>query len=85
MEADNKPQTPTADQLLQLLDIQLTATRERRTASESNRTTFRVLALAFIVIGAAVSLWVLMYVLEEMRPQKNNESAGTELPLESAE
>lgn len=59
-----------SEQLIKMLDIQLAASRNKRTAETSNRNAMRIFAIAFIVIGAALALWVLMYMLEEMRPEK---------------
>ncbi len=59
-----------SEQLLKLLDVQLMASRQKRTELDSGRNSMRIFAIIFIVFGAAIALWVLMYMLEEMRPEK---------------
>lgn len=70
MEENKKPDPPTPEQLLKLLDAQMVASRQRRESQGTNRTAVRIFLLGFIVVGAALALWVLMYMLEEMRPNR---------------
>jgi hypothetical protein len=61
---------PEAEQLLKLLDMQLAAARERRNAKGNSRSHAGIIGLAVILGGAALALWMLMFMLEEMRPEK---------------
>ena len=67
---ENKSAQPTPEQLLKLLDAQMNASRQQRAERESGRRTIQVVSIAVIAIGAAVALWVLMFMLEDMRPAK---------------
>jgi hypothetical protein len=62
-------QQPQAEQLLKMLELQMAASRERRGATKSKRSNVGVIGLAIIVIGAGIALWMLMTMLEQMRPQ----------------
>jgi hypothetical protein len=84
MEENNHPQQPTPDQLLRLLDIQMAESRRKREAQATKSNTFRVLAMVIIVGGAALALWVLMYMLDEMRAAKNSEGADGSVTVESS-
>jgi hypothetical protein len=70
MDEKTKSEQPTPEQLLRMLDLQMTAMRERRSAQTPNRGPLRIFAVGIIVVGAALALWVLMYLLEDMRPAK---------------
>jgi hypothetical protein len=77
MEETNHSQQPTAEQLLKLLDTQLASMRQKREVeSPSSRNALRVFSLCVIVFGAALALWVLMYMLDEMRPPKPEATAA---------
>jgi hypothetical protein len=69
MNEEKSPQ-PQAEQLLKMLDIQLAAVRERRSAKGAGRSNAGLIGLVVIVAGAAVALWILMEMLEQMRPQR---------------
>lgn len=75
MNEEKTPQ-PQAEQLLKLLDMQLAAARERRGAKDFKRSNTGMIGLVVIVTGAAVALWILMTMLEGMRPpQPQNQPA----------
>ena len=73
---ENKNAQPEAEQLLKLLDIQLAAARDRRNATGSKRSSAGMIGLAVIVAGAAFALWILMTMLDQMRPQQRENPAG---------
>jgi uncharacterized iron-regulated membrane protein len=62
------------EQLLKLLDVQLMAVRQRRAAKETSRTGFRVFSIVAIIALLIGSLWVAMYLLEDMRANKDREA-----------
>lgn len=68
MNHEKNPQ-PQAEQLLKMLELQMAASRKRRGATESKRSNVGVIGLAIIVIGAGFALWMLMAMLEQMRPK----------------
>jgi len=76
----DKTQEPNSEQLLKLLEMQLAEARNRRTARETGRGKAGTIGLVVIVGGAALALWVLLQVLEQMRPQHGarRESAAAE-------
>jgi hypothetical protein len=82
MEETNHSQQPNAEQLLKLLDSQMAALRQKREVNSPNRNAVRVFSLCVIVFGAALALWVLSYMLDEMRPGKAG-AAGSEAEVES--
>ena len=57
-----------------MLDLQLAAARERRSARGGERSHAGLIGLVVIMAGAAVALWLLMTMLEEMRPSRAEES-----------
>ncbi len=78
--------TPDADpeQLLKLLESQVAVARTRRAARESSRGRAGTIGLSIIVGGAAIALWMLLLLLEQMRPQQsapreNGSAAASEL------
>ena len=77
MNQDNSPQ-PQTEQLLKMLEAQLAASRAQRTSQNSSRSKTGLIGV--IVIGAAVALWMLMVMLEQMRPQHNESPAATGEP-----
>jgi hypothetical protein len=60
--------------------MRLAESRNRRTARETGRGKAGTIGLVVIVGGAAIALWVLLLVLEQMRPQHGTgrESAGAD-------
>lgn len=72
----DKTQEPNSEQLLKLLEMQLAEARSRRTARESGRGKAGTIGLVVIVGGAAIALWVLLLVLEQMRPQHGMRREG---------
>ncbi len=74
----DKTQEPNSEQLLKVLELQLASARERRLARDAGRGKAGTLGIVVIVAGAAVALWVLSAMLEQMRPQHGErmESAG---------
>ena len=78
MNPDNT-QEANPEQLLKLLETQVAAARERRAARETSRSKAGTIGLFIIVGGATIALWMLMLLLEQMRPQRaeRRESAST--------
>ncbi len=76
----DKTQEPNSEQLLKLLETQVAAARERRLVRETRQSKAGMVGLFIIVGGAAIALWVLMLLLEQMRPQsgERGESAKNE-------
>ena len=68
----NPDQTQEAnpEQLLKLLEQQVADARGRRTARETSRSKAGTIGLFIIVGGAAIALWMLMLLLDQMRPQR---------------
>ena len=81
----HQTQEPNPEQLLKLLEAQVADARNRRTARETSRGKAGTIGLFIIVGGAAIALWVLMMLLDQMRPQRGgrNESASAQ-PAEGA-
>ena len=67
----NEKDQPTPEQLLKLLDVQMEASRRARSTGKESRTSMRILSIGIIVVVAFVALWLLMMMLEEMRPSKS--------------
>ena len=69
------------EQLLKLIETQVAAARSRRTARETSRGKAGTIGLFIIVGGAAIALWILMLLLDQMRPQhaehRGNASAAS--------
>ena len=57
----------TPEQLLKLLDLQLSAQRQHRETSHRNRATILVLGVLFVVAAAAAALLVLGQMVEDYR------------------
>jgi hypothetical protein len=74
----DKTQEQDPEQLLKLLDMQVASARERRIARDAGRGRAGTIGLVVIVGGAAIALWMLSLLLEQMRPQHGErmESAG---------
>ena len=66
---NDKNAQPQAEQLLKLLEGQIAASRARRAAPDSSRSKAGLIGVILIVGGAAFALWMLMAMLEQMRPQ----------------
>ena len=69
------------EQLLKLIETQVAAARSRREARETSRGRAGTIGLFIIVGGAAIALWILMLLLDQMRPQhaeqRGNASAAS--------
>jgi len=65
----NETQETNPEQLLKLLEMQVAAARERRSAREAGRSHAGTVGLFIIVAGAAFALWMLTVLLDQMRPQ----------------
>lgn len=80
-----KTQEPTSEQLLKLLEMQVAAARERRAAHQGGHRKAGIIGLFIIVGGAMLALWLMLSLLEQMRPDYDGRvgsaKAGT---LESA-
>jgi heme/copper-type cytochrome/quinol oxidase subunit 2 len=71
---ESKQNQPTPEQLMKMLDMQMAASRQKRLGQgNGNRNIFRILSLVFIVVITMLAYWVLSYMLEQMRSQKNAE------------
>jgi hypothetical protein len=81
----DKTQEPNPEQLLKLLESQVAAARARRAAREASRGKAGAIGLFLIIGGAMVALWMLMMLLEQMRPERagRGESASAQ-PAERA-
>jgi hypothetical protein len=79
MNSDNT-QEPNSEQLLKLLETQVAAARASRLVRENRQSKAGMVGLFIIVGGAAIALWVLLLLLEQMRPQsgERGESAKNE-------
>ena len=66
----NEKDHPSPEQLLKMLDLQMQSSRQLRANRGKGRSGMRVLSIAIILGVMTLALWVLMTVLEEMRPQK---------------
>lgn len=66
----DKTQEANPEQLLKLLEQQVADARDRRTARETSRSKGGTIGLFIIVGGAAIALWMLMLLLDQMRPQR---------------
>ena len=73
----DKNAQPQAEQLLKLLEGQIAASRARRATPDSTRSKAGLIGVMIIVCGAAFALWVLMTMLEQMRPQHGGQPAPT--------
>ena len=69
MNEEKSPQ-PQTEQLLKMIEMQIAASRERRAVKESGRSKAGLIGLVVIMIGAAVALWMLMEMIEQMRQQR---------------
>ncbi len=67
--SSEKTQEPNPEQLLKLLETQVTAARARRMAGERDRGKAGTIGLFIIIAGAAFALWMLTLLLDNMRPQ----------------
>ena len=68
----NEKDQPSPEQLLKMLDLQMQNSRKTREQHSGNRSTMRVVSIAIILFVMAAALWVLMTMLEEMRPAKGD-------------
>jgi hypothetical protein len=71
--------SPTPEQLLQNLDLQIAMSRANRKNSERNRAVFITVGLLIILIGAAAALIVLSYLVQEM-PQRPHPATSAQVP-----
>ena len=76
MNPDNT-QEANPEQLLKLLETEVTAARARRSTQEAGRGKAGTIGLFIIVGGAAIALWVLLLRLEQMRPQRGERRETT--------
>jgi hypothetical protein len=81
----DKTQEANPEQLLKLLELQVEEARGRRAAREAGRGKAGTIGLVLIIGGAAIALWMLMVLLEQMRPQRGEANGrGAAQPAESA-
>lgn len=79
MKATNQIENPeaTPEQLLQILESQLTSQRSQREGASRNRAIVLVTGLLFIVIAAGVALFVLDQMLSNLRQNDAGPSMET--------
>ena len=63
---ENRSAEATPEQLLQLLDMQLSAQRARRQQTSAKRTTWRIFGILLILVGAIAALLILQYAMNEL-------------------
>ena len=78
--SSDKTQEPNSEQLLKLLEAQVAAARERREVRETRRSKAGTIGLFIIIGGAALALWMLMLLLDQMRPQRAASNANGAVP-----
>ena len=66
----DKTQDANPEQLLKLLEVQVAAARQRRATHETSQRKAGTIGLFIIIGGAALALWILTLLLEQMRPQR---------------
>jgi hypothetical protein len=71
----NEKEQPSPEQLLKMLDLQMETSRQLRANRGDKRSPMRTLTIAIILLVMMAALWVLMMILEEMRPVKNGGEA----------
>lgn len=71
----SKTQNVNPEQLLKLLESQVAAARARRSAREASRSSAGKFGVIIIIGGAALALWMLSLLLEQMRPQQAEASS----------
>ena len=76
----DKTQEANPEQLLKLLEMQVTAARARRAAQETSRRSVGTVGLVIIIGGAAFALWMLSLLLGQMRPERGGNQEGTHAP-----
>lgn len=76
----DKTQDANPEQLLKLLEMQVTAARERRAARETGRRTVGTVGLIIIIGGAAFALWMLSLLLGQMRPARGGNQENADGP-----
>jgi len=81
----DKTQEPNPEQLLKLLESQVAAARARRAARETSRSRAGAIGLFLIIGGAVIALWMLMVLLEQMRPGRGERmNSASAQPVERA-
>jgi hypothetical protein len=63
---ENRSAESTPEQLLQVLDMQLSVQRARRQQTSSKRTAWRIFGILFILVGAIAALLILQYAMNEL-------------------
>lgn len=76
----DKTQDANPEQLLKLIEMQVTAARERRAARETGRRTVGTVGLIIIIGGAAFALWMLSLLLGQMRPARGGNQENADGP-----
>ena len=66
---DQKEQ-PSPEQLLKMLDLQMQTSRQARAGRSDKRNSTRILTISILLFVMMAALWVLMMILEDMRPEK---------------
>jgi hypothetical protein len=80
----HKTQEPNPEQLLKLIEMQVASARERRLAREAGRGKAGPIGVVIILAGAAFALWILMMMLDQMRPQQGVGMENPDAPRNEA-
>ena len=75
---ENKSTQPTPEQLLKLLEVEIGASRQKRVKLESKRRTIQVVSIMVIVVGTAIALWVLMFMLEDFQSEHTRNASESQ-------
>jgi hypothetical protein len=78
----NEKEQPSPEQLLKMLDLQMQTSRQARAGRSQNRNSTRILTISILLLVMMAALWVLMMILEDMRPEKPA-SAREAVPAET--
>lgn len=55
----------------------MNASRQRRAKIQSGRRGIQIAGIMVIVVGAAVALWILMFMLDDRRPARGGNVSDT--------
>jgi hypothetical protein len=75
---ENRSADPTPEQLLQLLELQLSAQRAKRQQTSAKRTTWRIFGILLIFGGAIAALLILQYAMSELSSRDPGAGRRTE-------
>jgi hypothetical protein len=75
---ENRSSDPTPEQLLQLLEMELSTKRAKRQRTSANRTAWRIGGILLMLGGAIAALLILQYAMTELTSREGKEGARTE-------